>query len=72
MKKSQQHPNLLNNFVFLEKVPDEFLYLDVDVSTTMFKYGDFKKTYINLENKLWDYISSFQKTFEIGGPKWHK
>ncbi|TGN00009.1 hypothetical protein [Leptospira dzoumogneensis] len=60
MKKSQQHPSLLNNFAFIDKVPEEFLYLDIDVSVRNIEFQKLNSHLQALSNDLWSKMEGFK------------
>ncbi len=64
MKKMQNHPHLINNFTFLDEVPEEFLYLDIDVSNKNIQYKDIKSINKKLNEKLWSKVGYFKQYLE--------
>lgn len=60
MKKSQQHPNLMSNFAFIDKVPDEFLFIDIDVSTKNIQFKKIDSNIQLLSDRLWKILGAFK------------
>lgn len=64
MKKEQNHPYVVNNFVFLENVPNQFLYLDIDVSVENFEYQNLSSHVTDLNTKLFRILNGIKSSFD--------
>ncbi len=65
MLKSQKHPNIYNNFAFIENIPNEFFYLDIDVSYSNIEYKNLNVKLNDLNRKLWKILNNFKKGLGI-------